>query len=118
MISPGVDNVLPFIVQAKKNRAKINGVALLHKKKMTGKLDEIHAISFVMLSEHKPYGSISEPRGPHDSLVTSTYVRANRSIKVSSRQPITADVSVSLKCSLTDNSTGELLTPSIIDKME
>ncbi len=115
MMTPGFDNVLPVIAALQqKERAKINGLALFHGKQMTGKLDMNHARTFVMLTRHMSYGTMTEQIGPEQSYLTFTYKRAKQKVKLTIKEQITADIFITLNCFLVDNPTGTTLDKAMI----
>ncbi|WP_171632396.1 Ger(x)C family spore germination protein [Paenibacillus plantarum] len=115
----GFDNVLPFIsLRTGKERVKIDGVALFHEKQMTGKLDDLHARAFVMLATKKSYGSITEPIGPRDTYVTLSFKRSRHKVELTfPDNKVTADIFLTLDCTLMDNPSGEPLDKPMIDSM-
>lgn len=116
MISQGFDNVLPLIdVVSQQERAKINGLALFHGKQMTGSLDSKHARSFVMMSRHMSFGTMTEQIGPKQSYLTFIYKRAKHKVKITMKDPITVDIYLTLNCFMADNPTGTPLNKALIE---
>ncbi|MFF2090040.1 Ger(x)C family spore germination protein [Paenibacillus sp. NPDC058174] len=115
MITPGFDNVLPMInALHQKERAKISGLALFHGKQMTGRLDTNHSRTFVMLTRHMSYGTMTEQIGPKQSYLTFMYKRAKHKVKITIKDQITADIYITLNCFLVDNPTGTTLDKTMI----
>ncbi|SFT03905.1 germination protein, Ger(x)C family [Paenibacillus sp. BC26] len=115
MSTPGFDNVLPLIeAMHRKQRAKVSGLALFHGKQMTGRLDSEQARTFVMLTRHMSYGTLTEQVGPEQSYLTFIYKRAKHKVKISMQNPITVDIDITLNCFLTDNPSGTPLNKAII----
>ncbi len=115
MMTPGFDNVLPVIdATHQKERAKITGLALFHGKQMTGRLDSNHSRTFVMLTRHMSYGTMTEQIGPEQSYLTFSYKRAKHKVKITIKDQITADIFITLNCFLVDNPTGTLLNKIMI----
>ncbi|ACT02189.1 Ger(x)C family spore germination protein [Paenibacillus sp. JDR-2] len=107
MSTPGFDNVLPIIEALhQKKRAKVSGLALFHGKQMTGKLDSQHARSFVLLTRHMSYGTMTEQIGPEQSYLTFMYKRAKHKVKITTKDHIAADIYLMVNCFLIDNPTG------------
>ncbi|MFC5700215.1 Ger(x)C family spore germination protein [Cohnella faecalis] len=119
MFTAGIDNVLPFLIEANvKNRAKINGVALFHEAKMTGKLDDIHARTYVLLTNKKTYGTMTEKIGPKNTYVTLTFDTASHRYKLNTEGRIKADIYVKINGELIDNPSGIRIDKSEINLLE
>ncbi|WP_339288220.1 Ger(x)C family spore germination protein [Paenibacillus sp. FSL E2-0201] len=119
MLTPGVDNALPLvIISEEKNRAKISGLALLHGKQMTGRLNESQAKVYVMMKDKKSHGTITERIGFRNSYVTFSFERTKQRVRLTTAEnEISADIHITLKCALLDNPTGEPLSKDMIQKM-
>ncbi|MDR6550214.1 Ger(x)C family spore germination protein [Paenibacillus qinlingensis] len=119
MFAEGIDNVLPYLSQSTmRNRAKIDGVALFHNSSMTGRLDETHARAYVLLTNKRVYGAVTEQVGPNQSFTTFTYGTKNHSIQLNTNGPIQADVYVKMNCELIDNPSGVRLKKADLVLME
>jgi spore germination protein KC len=119
MFATGVDNVLPYLTQpTMRNRAKITGVALFHETHMTGQLDDLHARTYVLLTDKKTFGTITEPIGPDRTYVTFTYETSKHAIKLNTNGgQIQADVYTKVNCKLIDNPSGIRLKKTDMDQM-
>ncbi|BFT69354.1 Ger(x)C family spore germination protein [Paenibacillus sp. P36] len=110
---PGKDIVLPYVISSTiKGRARIDGIALFHNKKMTGKLKDEVARTFVMLSPQKSHGMLTEQIGPKDSYVTFSFESKHENMKIDTQNGITVNLYATLLCQLVDNPTGEKLNES------
>ncbi|OCT13631.1 hypothetical protein A8709_18755 [Paenibacillus pectinilyticus] len=118
MFAKGIDNVLPYLTPSTiRNRAKIEGLALFHSERMTGRLDELHTRTYVLLKNKKSYGTLTEPIGPNHSFMTFTYITSKHSLKLNTAAPIQADIYTTMHCELIDNPSGIRLEESIMKEM-
>lgn len=118
MFAQGIDNVLPYLTQSTvRRRAKVEGLALFHNERMTGRMDELHARSFVLLKDKKSYGTLTEQVGPKNSFVTFSYNTSKHTIKLQTEGTFQAELYTKVNCELIDNPSGTRLQQSDIEEM-
>ncbi|SFS46190.1 Ger(x)C family spore germination protein [Paenibacillus sp. BC26] len=100
----GTDAVLPIINPLGKDRVKLEGLALMHGKRMTGELDDKTSANFVMLSKFNPkYFTVTEYINTLKANVSLFMSRDKRDITVATdKGTVKAVISADFTCNLVE----------------